>query len=184
MIDGFQSNPYRSVRLGTAGRTPQERLPQHRQRYAAFLQAAQAIPPVRSAIHLGARLYRDTWDVRALSADAEWRSYFASALVLSLRARMHRQSGAVFFRTAEALRLNGPVGAYWTGDRELASLTNFILGGAVTLVKVPPTEGTSFYEEIEVDARFDMMFYRPESGAPNADRSHAQIIQAGARIRF
>jgi hypothetical protein len=184
VLEGFQSNPYRAVRLGSAGRTPQERLPAHRQRYAAFLQGAQAIPPVKSAVHLGARIYRDTWDVRAVSADAEWRSYFASSLILSVRGRLHSQTGAVFYRNAEALRLNGPVGEYWTGDRELAPLTNIMVGGGLTFVKAPPTEGSSFYEEIELDARFDLLLYRPEAGAPNADRKTAQVIQAGARIRF
>ncbi|HEY0707140.1 MAG TPA: DUF3570 domain-containing protein [Polyangia bacterium] len=184
VLDGFQSNPYRAVRLGSAGRTPQERLPENRQRYAVFAQATQAIPPVKSAVHLGARLYRDTWDLRALSADAEWRSYFASSLILSVRGRLHSQGSAVFYRSAEGLRLNGPVGQYWTGDRELAPFTTIMAGGGLTFVKTPPTEGSSFYEEIELDARFDMLVYRPEAGAPNADRKTAQVIQAGARIRF
>ena len=44
ILDGFQSNPYRAVRLGPEGREPQERLPQHRQRYALFVRAHQAVP--------------------------------------------------------------------------------------------------------------------------------------------
>ena len=57
-------------------------------------------------------------------------------------------------------------------------------GGVITFVKTPPSEGSSFYKEIELDVRFDWLQYRPENGAPNPDRSFAHIIQAGARIRF
>ena len=49
ILDGFQSNPYRAVSLGPEGREPQERLPQHRQRYALFVRAHQAIVPLRAA---------------------------------------------------------------------------------------------------------------------------------------
>ena len=80
ILDGFQSNPYRAVRLGPEGREPQERLPQHRQRFALFARAHQAVPPLRAAARLAARLYRDTWDVAAASADAEWLQYFGSVV--------------------------------------------------------------------------------------------------------
>jgi hypothetical protein len=184
VLDGFQSNPYRAVRVGSEGRTPQEYLPQYRQRYAVFGRIHQAIPPARSAVRLGGRLYRDTWDVRAVSLDGEWLSYFAPALILGVRGRWHKQTGAVFFRTAEELRRLGPTGKYWTGDRELASLSNVMLGGVITFVKAPPTDAPSFYKEIELDVRFDILYYHPEPGAPNPDRSYAHIIQAGARLRF
>ncbi len=184
VLDGFQSNPYRAVRLGSEGRTPQESLPRFRQRYAAFLRAHQALPPLRSALRLGLRGYRDSWDVRAVSADVELLSYFAPGLILGLRGRAHRQEGAVFFRTAEQLRLDGPTGQYWTGDRELAPLSNYMAGGVITFVKAPPIEGRSFYEEIELDVRFDFLYYDNQPGNPNADRRYAHILQVGARLRF
>jgi hypothetical protein len=184
VLDGFQSNPYRTVRVGSSGQTPQESLPQYRQRYAVFGRLHQALPLVRSAVRLGGRLYRDTWDVRAASVDGEWLSYFAPALILGVRGRWHKQGSAVFFRTAEDLRSLGPTGQYWTGDRELAALSNLMLGGVITFVKAPPTDSPSFYKEIELDVRFDILYYRPQAGAPSSDRPYAHIIQAGARIRF
>jgi hypothetical protein len=184
VLDGFQSNPYRAVRIGSEGLTPQEYLPQYRQRYALFLRAHQAIPPMRSALRLGVRGYRDTWDVRAISSDVEFLSYFGPGLILGLRGRWHQQGGAAFFRTAEELRLNGPTGKYWTGDRELAPLSQLMAGGVITFVKAPPTQGSSFYEEIELDVRFDFLYYRNQPGNPNADRRYAHILQVGARLRF
>jgi hypothetical protein len=184
LLDGFQSNPYRAVRLGPEGREPQERLPQHRQRFALFGRVHQAVPPLRAAARLSARLYRDTWDVAAASADAEWLQYFGSSLLAGVRGRYHRQSGAIFFRTAEDYRVRGPAGQYWTGDRELAPLTNYLVGARVAFVKRPPPESRSWLGELEIHARADFLFYRTEPGAPNSDRTRAQVIAAGASLRF
>jgi hypothetical protein len=184
ILDGFQSNPYRAVRLGPEGREPQERLPQHRQRFALFARAHLAIPPLRAAARVSARGYRDTWDVAAVSADAEWLQYFGSSLLAGVRGRYHQQGGAIFFRTAEDLRLRGPAGEYWTGDRELAPLTNYLVGAKVAFIKQPPPEVKSWLGELEINARVDFMFYRPERGAPNSDRTRAQVIAGGASLRF
>lgn len=183
VLQGFQSNPYRAVRISES-RTVQERLPSERQRYAVFVRAAQALPPARSSLRLGGRLYRDSWDVRAVSADLEWMSYFGPGLVLGLRGRYHKQGGAAFYRDSEALLLEGPTGAYWTGDRELAPLSNLMAGALLTLIKAPPTDSASFYEEIELNLRFDVLFYRPSDKAPNLDRRYAHIAQIGLRVRF
>jgi hypothetical protein len=184
ILDGFQSNPYRAVRLGPEGREPQERLPQHRQRFALFLRAHQAVPLLRAAARLAARVYRDTWDVAAASADAEWLQYFGPSLMAGVRGRYHRQGGAVFFRTAQDLRTLGPAGEYWTGDRELAPLTNYLVGGKVAFVKQPPPESRSWLGELEIQARIDFLFYRGEPGTPNSDRTRAQVFAAGASLRF
>jgi hypothetical protein len=184
ILDGFQSNPYRAVRLGTEGREPQERLPQFRQRYALFLKAHQAVPLLKSAVRVGGRVYRDTWDVTAATADGEWLQYLGPSLVAGVRGRYHRQTGAVFFRDATGLRNRGPTGEYWTGDRELAPLTNLLMGAKLSFVKQPPPEGRPFIDELEIGVRFDLMFYRDDPGNPNSDRNHAQIIQAGAELRF
>jgi hypothetical protein len=184
ILDGFQSNPYRAVRLGPEGREPQERLPQHRQRFALFLRAHQAVPPLRAAARLAARVYRDTWDVAAASADVEWLQYFGSSLMAGVRGRYHKQGGAIFFRTAEDYRTLGPPGEYWTGDRELAPLTNYLVGAKVAFVKTPPPDSRSWLGELEIQARVDFLFYRPERGAPNADRTRAQVLAAGASLRF
>jgi hypothetical protein len=184
ILDGFQSNPYRAVRLGTEGREPQERLPQFRQRYALFLRAHQAIPLLKSAVRLAGRAYRDSWDVRAATADGEWLQYIGPSLIAGLRGRYHWQSGAVFFRNASELATKGPTGEYWTGDRELSPLSNLLMGAKLAFVKQSPPDSQSFIDELEIAVRFDLMFYRDAPSNPNADRNHAQIIQAGAELRF
>ena len=184
ILDGFQSNPYRQVRLGTEGREPQESLPQFRQRYALFMRAHQAIPLLKSAVRVAGRLYRDTWDVTAATADGEWLQYLGPSLIAGVRGRYHRQTGAIFFRDATGLRVQGPTGQYWTGDRELAPFTNLLMGAKLSFVRQPPPEGQPFIDELEIGVRFDLMFYRDAPTNPNSDRNHAQIIQAGAELRF
>jgi hypothetical protein len=184
ILDGFQSNPYRRVAIGTEGRRPQERVPTHRQRYALFVRGNQAVPIIKSAIRLGGRVYRDTWDVTAATADAEWLTYLGSSLVAGLRGRYHRQTGAIFFRSASDYRSLGPAGMYWTGDRELAPLENLLFGGKIALVKRRMQESQSFFEEIELDVRFDVLTYHQAEGTPGADRSHALITQVGLSARF
>ena len=50
ILDGFQSNPYRSVAIGQV-REPQEHEPNYRQRYAVFARAAYAFPQWRASAH-------------------------------------------------------------------------------------------------------------------------------------
>jgi hypothetical protein len=184
ILDGFQSNPYRAVSLGPEGREPQERLPQHRQRYAVFARAHQAIVPLRAAARGSVRVYRDTWDVTAATAELEWLQYFGPSLMAGVRGRFHKQGGAIFFRSAAEYRRIGPAGQYWTGDRELSPLTNYLAGGKVAYVKQPPPEVRSWLGELEINVRVDFLFYRADPGLPASDRTHAQIIQAGASLRF
>lgn len=182
--DGFQSNPYRRVALGTEGRTPQEHLPTLRQRYALFALARHALPAVRGALSLQGRAYRDTWDVRAATVEAGHSSYLGPSILVSLVGRYHLQTGARFSRTAPQYRLEGPNGRYWTGDRELSPLSA-VTGGA-KLAYLRRWEGDSgrWIDALEIDVRFDMSFYDLEAGAPNSGRRQATIAQAGLSVTF
>ena len=110
ILDGFQANPYRSVALGSAGRTPQESLPDFRQRFALFGHGAYAFPGARAAVHVSARAYRDTWAVEAVSAELLINQYLARFLLLSARGRLHAQRGASFYRDALGYETLGPTG--------------------------------------------------------------------------
>jgi hypothetical protein len=185
ILDGFQANPYRSVQLGSAGRTPQESLPTFRQRFALFGRAAYAFPRTRTSLQAMGRAYRDTWAVEALSGEILINQYLAKFLVLSLRGRMHAQRGASFYRDARGYRLFGPNSQYWTGDRELSPMRNFLVGGKVAYLRIPETQGSSFFDEIELAAKGEALFYQLDSLlAPNADRKLALIWQLAVSLRF
>jgi hypothetical protein len=184
ILDGFQSNPYRQVSLGTQGHTPQEHEPLLRQRYALFGRLAYAFPDSRASLLGMLRLYDDSWAVRAVSGDLTVNKYFSQAMLVSIRGHYHLQSGASFYRGWNAYEFLGPNGQYWTGDRELSPMSNYLLGGKVALLRKPQQQRSSWFMEIEADAKYEILFYQVQPDAPNADRKFAHILQAALSARF
>jgi hypothetical protein len=185
ILDGFQSNPYRSVLVGMQHRTPQEHLPQFRQRYAVYLRGVYAFPAVRGSGLMMARYYQDSWAVQAVSAEAELNKYFGPALLLTLRGRYHDQTGASFYRDGRGYLELGPGGQYWTGDRELSPMSNYLVGGKLTLIRHPGQEQSAWFVEMEGAVKYELLLYHLDSpDAPNADRTHAHIAQVAFTIRF
>jgi uncharacterized protein DUF3570 len=182
VIDGFQSSPYRRVFVGSQGRSPQERVPTLRQRYAFFGRARLALPELRAAAAVMGRVYRDTWDLRAATAEAELLKYLGPSIIAGLHGRYHLQSGVIFFRSATEYRTLGPVGHYWTGDRELAPMHTALVGATLAYLRRP--QGKTWYEEIEVNVKFDVMKYMVEDGGPSADRTGAFTSMVGGALRF
>ncbi|HXU82425.1 MAG TPA: DUF3570 domain-containing protein [Polyangia bacterium] len=182
VIDGFQSSPYRRVFVGSQGRAPQEHVPTLRQRYALFARARLAVPEARGAVSVMARAYRDTWDLRAATAEAELLKYLGPSIIVGAHSRYHLQSGAIFFRTATQYRTLGPVGQYWTGDRELSPL-RMLLGG-LTLAFLKRPQNKTWYEEFELNVKFDIMKYVTEPDGPSSDRKGAFTSMAGVALRF
>jgi hypothetical protein len=141
IVHGFQSNPYRSVILGE-GIKAQEHHPENRGREALALRGNLFIRPLRSALRLGTRGYWDTWDVKSITAEAEFEKYFGESFRAQVRGRFYRQSGALFWSddyTGGDAPL-GPKGQYFTGDRELSPFTSVLLGLRATL-NVAPESG-------------------------------------------
>jgi hypothetical protein len=185
ILDGFQSNPYRSVELGSQDHRPQEHHPQFRQRYALFGRIAYAFPELRASTLSMLRLYDDSWAVRAVTADVTVNKYVCQSLIVSARAHYHLQGGASFYRTANDLRILGPTGQYWTGDRELSPMANYLLGGKIAYLRRPQQERSSWFVEMEVDAKYELLLYRlATADAPNADRTFAHIVQGAFALRF
>src|SRR5690606_2442241 len=101
LVDGLQSNPYRAVWLGrTAAQEPH---PEHRFRYAGALAARLWIEPLSGALQASARLYRDNWDVRSVTAELAYEQSIDGSLRLRLRGRYYRQGAAAFYSDNYAL---------------------------------------------------------------------------------
>ena len=184
LLDGFQSNPYRRVLVGSQGRTPQERVPETRQRYALFARANYAVPALRAAVSLLGRTYRDSWDVLAATADAWFTSYLTDALLFGVHGRYHKQTGALFYRSAPDYETLGPPGSYWTGDRELAPLGTITSGLKIAYLRTRRQKPDAWLDELELNVKFDGMFYGLERFGPNSDRKMALITQVGVSARF
>lgn len=126
--NGFLSNPYREVNIAVSS-PAQEYLPAVRVRQAAGLKANWYIKPLKTALRIGGRVYRDTWDVRAISGEAELERYiFIDALRLRARGRYYTQGRAAFYSDDYLIE---PRGVYFTGDRELSTMRSILAGARV-----------------------------------------------------
>ncbi|MGF1466976.1 MAG: DUF3570 domain-containing protein [Sandaracinaceae bacterium] len=123
LVDGFQSNPYRSVWLGRSA--AQENHPRERWRYAAGLGTRLWLEPLSAALRLNARVYRDSWDVRSITAELGYEQALGDDLRLLLRGRYYHQGQAIFFSDNYAVL---PRGQFFTGDRELADMRSVLVG--------------------------------------------------------
>ncbi len=185
LLDGFQSNPYRRVLVGSQQRQPQEHEPTYRQRYAVFARAAYAFPQWRASALAMGRLYQDSWALQAVTADLQVNKYLAEWVLLTVRGHYHIQSGASFYRDGLDYRLKGPVGLYWTGDRELSPMSNYLIGGRLAFLRRPQQERSSWFAEMEADVKYELLRYQLDSvNAPNADRPYAHILQAAFALKF
>lgn len=128
---GFLANPYRSVIIAPAGDQALEHHPDNRARGAAALRGKYFLRGLRAAITASARVYRDTWDLFAQTYELEGEKYLSSDLRLALHARLHDQTGTLFWSDdyTGGEPKTGPRGQYWTGDRELSPLTSYLVGG-------------------------------------------------------
>lgn len=133
LVNGFQSNPYRSVILAQ-GLKAQEHHPENRARQAVAARANLYIRPIKTAFRLTGRVYRDTWDVVSGTGELEAERYLFEGFRLAVRGRYYQQSGALFWSddyTGGDPPL-GPKGQYWTGDRELSPFSSITVGGRLT----------------------------------------------------
>ena len=185
ILDGFQSNPYREVLIGRNHNTPQESLPDLRQRYALWGRAAYFLPGPRASVTAMVRAYRDTWDVQAATAELNLQKYWTPSFLIGLRGRYHIQGGARFYRDGRGYLLMGTTGRYWTGDRELSPMNNQLYGGRFAYIARPEQQKASWYSEIEVAMKGEFILYHLDSpDAPNADRKNAVILQSAVAVRF
>jgi hypothetical protein len=133
-LDGFQSNPYRSVRLDGGLFQAQESHPRLRHRGSLTLRLRYAVAKVSASLGIDLRLYRDTWGVQSITAEINWEQPFRQSNPkwrFGARARGYVQSGAVFYRdagNADSYDRAGPAGSWFTADQALAPLADLLLG--------------------------------------------------------
>ena len=129
VLEGFQSDPYRSVYVGQ-GVKAQEFTPLDRTRQALALRANWYLRGFKGAIRLGVRGYRDSWNIWSGEADLEIEKYFGANFRASINGRFYKQTGALFWSDdySGGNPPLGPKGQYFTGDRELSPFFS-VMGG-------------------------------------------------------
>ncbi|MEB2312953.1 MAG: DUF3570 domain-containing protein [Sorangiineae bacterium] len=132
---GFLGNPYRAVVIGAGGQEAQEHHPDNRARGAVSLALKYYVRPLETAFTLSARGYRDTWDVVGQTYELDAEHYVLPWMRVLVRGRYYTQTGALFWSDdyTGGEPKYGPRGQYWTGDRELSPLWNFLVGGRLLM---------------------------------------------------
>lgn len=138
LVDGFQSDPYRSVIVGE-GIKAQEHVPNDRAREALTGRLAYYLRSLKGALRFMVRGYHDTWAIDSFAAEAEAEKSLGENVRVMVRGRIYRQGGAVFWSddyTGGAPPL-GPRGQYFTGDRELSPFWSWLAGLRAVWTIVP-----------------------------------------------
>ncbi|OJY31082.1 MAG: hypothetical protein BGO98_45180 [Myxococcales bacterium 68-20] len=195
LLDGFQSNPYRSI-IVAQGLKAQEHHPDVRVRQALALRFNWYLRPIKVALRLTGRVYRDTWDITSGTGELEAERYLVEGLRLAARGRFYRQTGALFWSddyTGGEPPL-GPKGQYFTGDRELSPFWSLGLGARVTYTIHPtakPEGGTArllgIFTNAKLGSSADVMQFSYDeytlAGVPITN-ARAYIIGATAGAAF
>ena len=156
ILEGFQSNPYRRVRIGP--NSPQEHIPGTRDRWSASIRINRYVPSLHGAAHIDARFYDDTWGVKAGDVELAWSQYIGTSLLLRVHARAYQQTAANFFKDAFYYETESTAGEYFTGDRELSPVRNAMIGAKLTLITVggdKPVWG--LFDKLQLNLKGDVL---------------------------
>jgi Protein of unknown function (DUF3570) len=157
VLHGFQSNPYRRVRVGPS--EPQEHIPDARARAALSARLNRYLPRLRSALFVDARAYSDTWGVTSGTLEMAYSQYAGKSLLVRVRARIYQQSAATFFKDAFFYETESTAGAYFTGDRELAPVRNVLVGGKLTVINVAEDKPVwGLFDKLQFALKGDVLF--------------------------
>jgi hypothetical protein len=185
VLHGFQSNPYRRVRVGP--NEPQEHIPDVRGRVALSVRWNKFFPALRSAIHASVRGYSDTWGVNSGTGELAWSQYAGSSFLFRVRARIHQQTPATFFKDAFFYETESAAGEYFTGDRELAPVRNIVVGGKLTMISVAEDdkEVWGLFDKLQLNLKADLYLLHElaaDDPAANPAGRDSQFLTSGQTL--
>jgi hypothetical protein len=155
-LDGFQSNPYRRVRIGPDA--PQENLPDTRARWSVTARFNRYLPKLHGAAHFGARFYDDTWGVLGGDAEIAYSQYIGDGLLLDFHVRAFQQTAATFFKDAFFYQTESTAGQYFTGERELSPVRDAMVGAKLTLISVGGDARVwHIFDKLELNLKADVL---------------------------
>jgi uncharacterized protein DUF3570 len=156
VLEGFQSNPYRRVRVGP--NSPQEHIPSTRDRLSISARLNRFLPKLHGAVHFDARFYDDTWRVVGGDVELGYSQYVGKSLLIKLHARVYQQTAAKFFKDAFYYQTLSTAGEYFTGDRELSPVRNATIGGKLTLITLGDDKPVwGLFDKLQVNVKADML---------------------------
>jgi hypothetical protein len=156
VIEGFQSNPYRRVKVSQL--VAQEHIPDTRARWSMSARLNRFLPKLKSAAHFDARFYNDTWGITAGNVELAYSQYVGGSLLIKVFARIYQQTAATFFRDAFFYETLATAGEYFTGDRELSPVRNATLGGKLTIITIGEDKPVwGLFDKLQLNLKGDVM---------------------------
>jgi len=156
VLDGFQSNPYRRVRVGD--NAPQEHIPSVRARWSVSARINRYLPKLKGAVHFDARFYDDTWGVLGGNVELAYSQYIGRPLLVRFYARAYQQTAATFFKDAFYYETESTAGEYFTGDRELSPVRNVLAGAKLNLINVGEERPVwGIFDKLQLTLRGEVM---------------------------
>jgi hypothetical protein len=157
VLDGFQSNPYRRVRVNDD--TPQENIPNLRDRWSLSGRLNRFLPKLHAAAQFAARFYDDTWGVAGGDVELAYSQYVGESLLVRIHARVYQQQAATFFKDAFFYQTDSSAGAYFTGDRELSPVRDAEVGAKLTLISIKGEKPVwGLFDRLSFNAKGDILF--------------------------
>jgi hypothetical protein len=154
LLHGFTSNAYRKVAYADGGGNP-ENHPRSRARHAAYAQAAHFLAKTRTAIRIGYRLYKDSWDILAQAAEVRVHQELSRAHEVRLRYRYYTQSSSYFYRAGRNVRTD----EFITADPKMRPFHDHTIGGQVRLgLTALELSALSRLSTASLDFSFDYIF--------------------------
>jgi hypothetical protein len=184
ILEGFQSNPYRRVRIGP--NAPQEHIPDTRARWSVAARFNRYLPALASAVHFDGRFYNDTWGVTGGNLELGYSQYAGKSLLVKLYARIYQQSAATFFKDAFYYQTESTAGEYFTGDRELSPVRNATVGGKLTVITIGEDRPVlGLFDKLQLNLKGDLMLIDllpADSLADNPEGIETQFIYGNSLI--
>jgi hypothetical protein len=194
ILEGFQSNPYRLVHLFSGTVEAQESEPLLRQRVAVQARVRVALRKMHGALGVTGRFYWDSWGIKSGTAEVAWEQYVVPQVLFRLRGRFYQQGRAAFYRdSGESLSYDavGPVGQYFTGDRELSPFRDYLWGIKLSYLKAADERGKILhaFEGFDLNGKVDVISYQALTPhPPNEARTNslfgAIIAQVSLTLRW
>ncbi len=125
-LTGFLANPYRLVTVD--GFAQGENHPGTRHRHTVYGRVAWYLPTTRTAVHGILRVYRDSWDVTAVTPEVRAYQEFGDVAYIRLRYRYYGQTASSFYRSSYTID-----DQLWTADPKMEPFESHLVGGLVSL---------------------------------------------------
>jgi hypothetical protein len=171
-VDGFQSNPYRTVNV--AGGYALEKHPQQRTRVAGYVKLNTHLKPANAALWTEYRIYGDDWGILSHTAGLRFYQNLSKRLLVRYRYRYYTQSQANFWRKDYSLLQRQP--KFFTDDYKLEPFNSHLFGFHLAYKLEALRSKLPLMEQTTLDVKYERFF--------TSNNFTANIFQVGLTFEY